>query len=287
MHDSLGITRITVYIPFYLVNRFEAIMQKISKQNIISKGYFFIGLLLVSGFTLLPTILSASPLYILGVDAQVRHQNFKPDFGKNLFKKYLPQGNFYGGLKFNEWVGVEVGYTTETSRVNTVRLGQGERGLGYVVNATTAPGNDAEIHKYMIKFKGGAYVNLVGYSPSIFDCVPMQLFGSIGVASREVRIEDTLLTGLGVILSSNEIEDERRFVKAKKGVLQIGGGLIQMLTNYVGVRAMVKWENTSKFKQLYLTANNPFVLVPANDIPAVIASLKDSTIYSIGLFVNF
>ncbi len=171
----------------------------------------------------------------VGADAEWRHLNYQTGFGENIFRHDYPQGNIYAGLKFNDYLAIEGGYeaTGRKSRVTT--LGPGNIFAGNSTAGTTLQFSTTSRIK-------GPHANLVGFLP-IWDAYRLQLIGSVGFARLQENAEFTILTANG----NPAIPDPRTF-KQRKSILRVGAGLQQMISDSWGVRAMVKWENTNKFK---------------------------------------
>lgn len=207
----------------------------------------------------------------VGADAELRHMNFQRDFGRNLFTHNYPQGNLYAGVQINEYLAVEGGYeTTEIKhRTNTLRTGDTVTGIlidepdtSLVINSTG-----------QVK---GLHANLIGLLP-ICDLYRLKLIGMVGYARLQanfVRTSISLTDPTGTFLLN--ASEQTRTYKARKSILRLGAGLQHMINCNWGVRAMLKWEDTKRFK----------IAGEGGDVPSSIRA-RNSFIYSIGTFYTF
>ena len=208
----------------------------------------------------------------VGLDAQVRHMSYKSGFGGNLFNHNYPQGNVYVGLKFNNCIGIEVGFSGGPKRTRSATLNAGDINLGVplvgelvfvtpLVYSTTTR-------------VSGVHADLVGFYPVNCD---MQVFGSVGANRLKAHFSQSgISSGPESLIGTAPL----RF-KKHKTVLRLGLGLQQMLTCNVGLRAGLIWENTSKLNNIRLSQ-----LTTLSDVMPTI-KLRDSLVYSLGIFWQF
>lgn len=204
----------------------------------------------------------------VGVDAQVRRMDFKGGYGDNLLQHHSPQGNLYAGVKFNDWVGVEAGYESTTTRTRDVTLLTGDLAAGAPVSANASP----TVFKSKIKIKG-PHVDLVGFY-SFGENIPVQLLGSVGMSFFKGTVErKTLQMGNPPTPGSN------RTLSEHKAVLRLMGGLQYMWNYNLGARATVGLVKTGK---LVIFANDG---IPGVFLPEI--KPKDSAVYGLGIFWSF
>ncbi|MBS0423812.1 MAG: outer membrane beta-barrel protein [Proteobacteria bacterium] len=203
----------------------------------------------------------------IGADAQWRHMEFKEDYGKNVTKKNYPQANIYAGLKLHENVGFEVGYEQSSTLKRKTTLPGVATVFGISLPAIL--GNN----QYNLKTKINAFhANLVGFFPLSEEyCV--QLIGSLGVARSKIKMS----LNIPVFDSRAPLSTIHRDFSKRKWIPKIGVGLQHMLTCQFGIRGMVNWEETSRFKNISVV----------NVTSKYIAHTKNSYSLGLGAFYNF
>ncbi len=214
----------------------------------------------------------------IGADAQLRYLDFKRGFGDNLFKHNSPQGNAYVGLKFNQFVGIEMGYQATKKQRKSLYLTAGQVNLGTVVPQSMILKNGLSSQISPISYTTqektqGFHMNIVGFYP-IFPEYGLELFGSVGITQLKTNFSRQTLSVGGVPpLNSSILKFKKR-----KNIFRANIGLQQMITDCIGFRGTVGWENTAKFNKI-----TPHVVTP--NLTEV--RLKNSIIYSLGLFRRF
>ncbi len=185
----------------------------------------------------------------VGADVQIRHVKFGHHFGNKRFKKNYPQANLFAGIKFCDFLGIELGYETTTNKSRTVTLG-------------TPPIKTNSSARFR-----GPHADLVGFLPIFNEC-NLHLLGYVGIAHLKASLKqyDVLANG---------ISPARTFNK-HKSVLRLGAGVQHMINDCWGVRALVGWEKT-KFN---LVQNQP-AATPQR------VKLKNSYSYGLGAFYSF
>lgn len=210
----------------------------------------------------------------VGVDAQMRHMGYQKQFGGNSLKKNYPQGNFFAGLKFNDCVGVELGYEISTKKSHSRTLPNTDVVFGRTINFappftfTSTSTASSKIH--------GWNLNLVGYLPVLCEDNSLSLIGSVGVAQLKVRAHTKIRTTVFEPGETPVFTDANLHFHKSKAVLRLAGGAQYMMTECIGVRGLVTWENTSKFKMHRLRETARFVAKP-----------KNTFIYGLGVFTQF
>lgn len=235
-------------------------------------------IMLAASATTAETIWGVTPVF--GVDAQLRHMDFKGGLGENIFKHNSPQANAYVGLNFNDYFGIQAGYEVSSRRAKTVTLIPPFVSAGVNVTPGVNPFTGrplvSSVEYTSISRIKGPHVDLVGYLPLSF-CNPCRiaLTGSVGLAHLRVaaRRQVTAVNGGAPIGTNNP-----SFFRGHKTVLRLMGGIQHYICDTVGVRATVTWENTSRFRNLKFTS--------LNGVSQIIKP-KNSINYGLGLFVTF
>ena len=202
-----------------------------------------------------------------GIDLERRNLRFEDNFGDNLFKNELNQYNTWIALQVFRYFGIGVGYDNANRRNRTNILNEGESYLGIFL----APGDGIETHLTETKIKG-THVELLGFYP-ICPRFMIDVIGSLGVARNKLSLTDFFIAQDNILLSSPIV----RTYDDKKSVARASLGLQMIIYKYFGARAQVIWENNSRFNGLK-PIESPAALTNVN--------LRDSYIYSIGLFVT-
>lgn len=200
----------------------------------------------------------------VGADAEWRHLDFKSGFGDNTFRHDYPQGNLYAGLKFNCYFGIEAGYEATERKTRTTTFFPGT-----VVNGVLLSGPSSSFQFASTGQIKGYHASLLGFYP-LCNVYRLSLLGSVGFARLQARLISSRIALSGV--PTNVASD---FIQ-RKDVLRLGAGLQQMISEDWGVRAMLKWENTNKFKNIAPQQGGASIL-----------KLRDSFIYSFGAFFTF
>jgi hypothetical protein len=162
----------------------------------------------------------------LGMDAQVRHINFKQDFYGITLKRHYPQCNVFVGYMLNDHFGLEAGYSLSKNQYTSKKS-----------NPIFIPNKNPRLNsiKYDMSHatpKFSAWnMNLTGSLPLNES---MNLIGSVGVTCLKIQIKN---------IFSNE--QTIHYIK-HKSVLRLSGGVQFKLLDYVGLRPTVIWENTSR-----------------------------------------
>ncbi len=202
----------------------------------------------------------------VGADAQYRYMPFEKDYGGNIFKKTSPQANFYIGNRFNEYFGLEFGYSTSKKVKRNVVLTPGQFVAGgdpILAGATNAVHGTSKI--------SGFSLNALGFLPvPSIDC--LEVVGSLGLTRLKARL---LYREVGDAANPILTDTDRNF-SASKTVMHLGGGLRYSLTERLSIRGLVNWENTKRFKN-----------VKARESANPTVKMKNSITYSLGLNFSF
>lgn len=267
-----------------------------------SSGFFFkqhayvtIQLLLLAAISLMSTQTLASEFNFclepyIGMDAQARRMPFKKNFGDNVFQhRFYPEINMFAGLKFNDYLGFEAGYELSKHQKNTKRVLPGQIVFGAPIPSPDPRFNDVTNTNRTCSKLNGFNINLMGFLPIFCEEYNTQLIGSVGIASLNIKTRNTV-TEIGsqtiTLLNPTEIVPVQRIeantshYKSRKWTFRASTG-IQYLTPYwLGIRALITWENTNKFKRQGTDFGTGLAM---NEY----AKLKNSLIYRIGAYIPF
>ncbi len=203
----------------------------------------------------------------IGIDAQGRHTSFTRNAGRGIFKHDYPQGNIYAGVRLSDYFGIEAGYEwTKRVHKNSTIAG-GQPFLGTV----TFPG-DTHITIATSRLDGW-HANIVGYLPICNECT--DLFASVGIVQMRAYFQPTITSFAGIAT------DNPRTFRKYKTIARANIGIQSILIGYLGVRATVGWENTSRIKAF------PTDLLTLNNAVTERVKMRDSFIYGVGIFFSF
>lgn len=203
-----------------------------------------------------------------GVDVGMQHFGFKSGYGDNLFKKRLPKGNIFVGLKFNDYFGIEGGYETTVNARRRATLSPGEINLGIQV-----PAGYTFNHTTRIK-SAGLHIGITGeYAFTKFNN-NLSIFGYAGIKRTKIQLTRNINSINGGTASGMNYLNHNH--ENSKNIARISGGLQYSLCNHVKLRALVGWENTSKLKAYSFNSNND----------RIEAKLKNSVSYTLGILLK-
>lgn len=215
------------------------------------------------------------PTPYVGADFGLRHMGFKENRGAEYTRKNYPQGNVFLGLKFNDYVGIEAGFesTTNVRRTTTVP------NSGQLFGVQISDEDPNLLNRYITTTRlYGWHADLVGFLPLCEEyCVSM--IGSAGIARLRLKVRNFPTLQDGGRIPAQLPLDFTNFSK-NKYVARLGVGLQQMVTNCAGVRLMVNWENTDRFKDVVAKENASVRLNHR-------VSAKDSFMVNLGVFYQF
>lgn len=182
-----------------------------------------------------------------GIDIGQQNTKFKPLFGDNLFKKHLPKGNFFVGVKFNDYFGIEGGYETTLQRKRDVVLNGVHRndylGAGRYSLLMLLPRDIARISS---KSKiSGWHMGITGEYPIYFFSQqkrPLSIIGYAGIKHTTIKLTSNLYyhkddPTMQTIYELNQ--------KNKKNLVRLSTGLQYFIHQNIGLRVIGSWENTS------------------------------------------
>ena len=238
------------------------------------------------------SIAYANPYF--GIDSQLRHINFKKNFGGNILETNYPQANFFSGITFNNNIAVEIGYEfSKKQRISRTDLSN-ETVFGKNTPIVSSPFviNTIDLNRASSKISGWN-LNLVGSIPIITDS-KLKLIGSIGMANLKLQVRNTFIRSEiefndpyvrdpdDTFIVSNSIYT---VMKKRKAVLRLSGGIQYALTDCMNIRALVTWENTDRLQAKTVdTIRRRF---PTHSRVVRTCTPQDSFQYGIGIFYSF
>lgn len=228
-----------------------------------------------------------SPL--IGVDTEIRHTPFRKHYGGDLFKKNYFEGNLYAGLRFLDYLGLELGYERISRKSSSSVSGPGsvEFNLRVPQNTIRYSVNTFKIH--------GPHVDLVGYFPFCICDEKFDFLASVGAVNLTASFihqptgEDFTATSL----NRREIHRLRAEFKKRKTVLKAKVGFQYWMIDHAGVRATIGYENTSRLNHIapkhWVDGHAHHHASHAHHLTHALlrAGLKDTILYSLGIFWQF
>ncbi|MFM8454034.1 MAG: outer membrane beta-barrel protein [Gammaproteobacteria bacterium] len=148
---------------------------------------------------------------------------------QDVLAKTFPGGSVYLGSRFHENFGVELGYDFSKKKEQTFRMP--------ALSGINAAGDV----KSKLAFSGARF-DLNAYLP-LDNC--FELVGSLGLGWVKPRLsfENVSLTQAGFnSLGFNQVSTKH------KVVARLGAGAQYMVNDNIGLRGLVRWENTSKLR---------------------------------------
>jgi len=203
-----------------------------------------------------------------GLEYVQRSLAFKEGYGKGDFNKRLPQANVFLGIQVNDYLGLEAGYLFSQAVTRTSLAVGGTRTFGAMLNQGEYVTSENKIN---LK---GPQVNFIGRLP--FGKSGFSALCSIGASWLSLKATCKPLADERVILTPSDIMQSKRTFSSKKVVPKVMLGLGYQFTDCIGVRVLVGYEKTQRFKN-----------VVTREISMLRISLKNNTLCSIGLIVKF
>jgi hypothetical protein len=202
------------------------------------------------------------PQLYVGADAEVRKMKFDNNYGGNIYKDEYPQGNVYLGIKGNEYIGIEAGWEASRTRRRQVFLPAGSILFGL-------PQKFEARYNVIVRLRG-LHTSLIGFFP-VWQNPDFKLIMAIGVTNLKIKLENTITE-----IANTPFAADIKF-GSSKNVLRLMTGVQYMFNNCFGIRANVRWENTSKFKNIE----------PIRFLSNETVRTKDSIIYGLGVVFQF
>ena len=210
------------------------------------------------------------PIYpYIGADYQLRETPFRERHGGGVFESQFQQGQIFLGVRFWEYLGIELTYSKTNIKNRFSQIGENGHALGVFV----PPAGPTETHLSQAEYRVYS-ANLMGFYLIPFDPLcRTELIGSFGIAQVKPKLKDELTHLDNVALTTPLVYTFNK----RRSVLRLMAGIQYKLTPNIGVRGTFTFEDTSQFE--HLKANEFY------DSHRVV-SLKNSLIYGLGFFFN-
>ncbi len=197
----------------------------------------------------------------VGADLQSRYMKFEKNRAPGtIAKPHMIQGS--GHIAFNfPWFGLELGYESSRQDVGGL-LTPSDHYFGERL------GGNADLEMAAKTTIRGPYANLTGFLP----------------ISEEYRLQGLCFIGMGrlhtKVVSIIPAADVENIFSKRTWIPRAGVGIQHTLNknDSFGIRAMVAWEQTSRFREMLPTEETA---------TPIYASLRNSVIPSLGVFYNF
>jgi hypothetical protein len=161
----------------------------------------------------------------VGMDAQLRHINVRQSFDGLILKKNYPQTNVFSGVMLNKFIAFEIGYSFSKKQYTTRKYN-----LALIPNVNPRRiGVRYDMLNGTPKFTAWNF-SLISFVP-ISDNV--KLISSAGFSRSKIEVKNIFSNGSSINY------------KNRKSLLRFTGGAQFKLIEYVGLRTMVTWENSS------------------------------------------
>lgn len=181
-----------------------------------------------------------------------------------VFPKTYPGASVYVGSRFHDFCGIELGYDASTRQKRDWTLASGS--TFFSSRLTQSISGTTKVRR------NGGHVDLVGFLPVVGS---LELLGSVGAGWIQTKIETAFTTG-----GSSTVGSALASVAGKgRMVFRVGLGASYMVTDMVGIRALVRWEGTSS---LQVKGNANFA-----NLGYDAKAFKGTTAMSAGAFVKF
>lgn len=184
----------------------------------------------------------------LGIETGMQNFGFKAGYGDNVFNKQLPKGNLFVGAKFNEYLGLELGYETTTQGTKDVKIAYGAgKYLGNDSNKALGlmPGYVARVSS---KTKiSGWNIGVTGYY-QVTNFNKLSAIGHVGIKNTKIKLSaiQYQVNNIPIPITTNQF----RKIKFTLGLSYCSVGLQYALSEHVGIRTMLNWENTQQLKPI-------------------------------------
>jgi len=200
----------------------------------------------------------------IGVDYKQLWVRGNGDY-RNAFPKTYPGGTIYVGSKFTDCFGAELGYSFSTRKKH---------------DWTDPDFSSVSIASARVRFTS-FHLDINGYIP-LDNC--WELIGSVGVASMKPKVNFSANTSAAAGLTAAQIDGINSINGKSKAVFRVGVGAQYLVTEMVGIRAMVRWENTHR---LTVSGNQNFGNFMTAGFINTTRPFKDAISLAVGLFVRF
>ncbi len=234
---------------------------------------------------------SAAPMFkpYVGLDILQRNMNFKQNYGDTIFARKSLQNNIYMGMKMSEHLGCELGYQSTQNTSKNSFVSNGNQILGQLAQPRGVAFSPFVFIETTARIKG-PYLGLMGFRSMHQD--KTQFIASLGfsvltakLAYNQKQYEDPPTVGVGV--PAIGIATIHRYFSSTKVVPRCMIGVQRKFTDSLGLRVSFIYEWTNRFKQM--AAQNPLnqsnAFLPGNG--DLIANLRNSLTYGLGIFAEF
>ncbi len=231
----------------------------------------------------------------VGFDSQLRHITFKKNFGGNILESHYPQGNVFSGVMLNKNLGLEVGYEFSKKQRSLRNNLSNETvfGKNNPIVGSTFVINTVDMNRASSKISGWN-VNLIGSIPLISENNRLNLIGSIGMSNLKLQVRNVFTRSEVEFNDPNIRDPDDTFVvsnsiytvmKKRKAVLRLTGGVQYTLTDCLGLRALVSWENTDRLQAKTVdTIRSRF---PKHSRAVRTCTPRNSMQFGVGIFYTF
>ena len=94
----------------------------------------------------------------------------------------------------------------------------------------------------------GTHLNLTGRYP--IEDTNIHIIGSVGIISLKIKAEDKPIGANGGVLDPDAVEDAKRKYSSRRAISRLSGGLAYRVSDLIGFRLLMSYENTAKFKNI-------------------------------------
>ncbi len=229
----------------------------------IAKSLVVAGAMAVAGSVSADVIADLNPY--VGVEYQQGWMKPKNLYlARDIAPKAFQGFDLYVGTKIQDNFGVELGYDWSRNQKKSWT----NSNLPKLVNTSVVGKTKAK--------RSAVHLDLVGFMP-VADCT--ELFASVGVGSVKAKANVTVADkdAKGVALTPAQLADAKAATSVTfkaKTVLRLGAGVNYMVTDMVGLRAKLGWENTSRLRAKFADGTSS-------------KAFKDAVTASAGAFVRF
>ncbi len=203
-----------------------------------------------------------------GLEYVHRKLVFQAGYGKGEFRQFLPQANAFLGVQLNNYFGLEFGYLLSQARNRSSLAIGGNQSFGLLVKEEEFIISENKINLY------GPHINVLGRLP--LGTCGFSLIGSLAVSSLTLKAGYKPLAYQLEILPEEDVIESKRSFSSKKYVPSLMAGLGYQFTNCIGIRALIGYEQTKKFKN-----------IAPKEVSPIKISLKNNILGSIGFIARF
>ena len=205
------------------------------------------------------------------VGADFEYSIIKPnDDWRNLSSREFPGGNGFVGVRLSDYIGFELGYEFTGKKEKTHQFIAGETFFNF-----TSPVLVGTSVSSKISFNGW-HLDLLGFVP-LDHCIDLLL--SVGYSATRTKLQ----FGVGTVGNPTLINIIPSLHSRGRTFLRLGGGIQWMITDMTGVRALVRWKNTTRIT----LRNTPAIdfLVASYGVSRTM--YKDALTAAVGVFFRF